>query len=532
MVEVCIYSSDTKQDWLDAMVAAFNALAVKTSSGKPITVYAEPVDSGSSQAEILEGTLRPIVWSPGDQSWVAGLNLDWAETHDGQALIREACQATVYAPVGFAMWEPMAEALGWPDEPISWDTLVALSADPEGWGRYGHSEWGTFKFGHTDPNSSNSGLLLLTALAYSTFDRTSGLTPELVESQPFVDALRKVELNTYHYGRSSKFLLDLMARRGPEYLHATNTSEAATLKINQERGDELRFPLAFIFPGEGTFWTEHPYCVIGGDWVSAEQAEAARMFEAYLHEPAQQQLAMEFNLRPLDTTLPLGPNFTLENGTDPRVTPQTVAALESPAGDVADAVKRVFDQTKKNVTVVLVLDTSGSMNGDPIQNARQAAAGFISQLAPNDDVTVMVFASGVQVLSPSGQAGEIGPQLAEAVMQQTAGGDTALYDAVCSAVQRVQLQQAADEAAGDRRLYGVVLLSDGKNTIGGTSPEPMYACLPSGDEVAGIKIFTIAYGSAADQALLAEIANRTNGKAFEANPDTIDDVYLAISAEQ
>jgi Ca-activated chloride channel family protein len=144
----------------------------------------------------------------------------------------------------------------------------------------------------------------------------------------------------------------------------------------------------------------------------------------------------------------------------------------------------------------------------------------------------MVFASGVQVLSPSGQAGEIGPQLAEAVMQQSAGGDTALYDAVCSAVQRVQLQQAADEAAGDRRLYGVVLLSDGKNTIGGTSPEPMYACLPSGDEVAGIKIFTIAYGSAADQALLAEIANRTNGKAFEANPDTIDDVYLAISAEQ
>jgi Ca-activated chloride channel family protein len=86
----------------------------------------------------------------------------------------------------------MAEALGWPDEPISWDTLVALSADPEGWGRYGHPEWGAFKFGHTHPDHSNSGLLLLTALAYSTFDRTEGLTPEMVESRPFVDALRSV----------------------------------------------------------------------------------------------------------------------------------------------------------------------------------------------------------------------------------------------------------------------------------------------------------------------------------------------------
>ena len=65
------------------------------------------------------------------------------------------------------MFRPMAEALGWPDKPIGWDTIVDLAADPQGWAKYGHPEWGAFKFGHTHPGKSNSGLLILTDLAYS-----------------------------------------------------------------------------------------------------------------------------------------------------------------------------------------------------------------------------------------------------------------------------------------------------------------------------------------------------------------------------
>jgi Ca-activated chloride channel homolog len=530
VVEVCIYSSDTKQDWLDAVVSTFNTAEHKNAAGQPILAYAFHVNSGTSQQDILSGKIRPTVWSPGDQSWVDGANLVWQESH-GQPLIPEACQATVYAPVGFAMWRPMAEALGWP-EPISWDTLVALSADPEGWGRYGHPEWGAFKFGHTHPDHSNSGLLLLTALAYSTFDRTDGLTPEMVESQPFVDALHSVEVNTFHYGLRSKDLLGLMVRRGPEYLHATNTSEADTLKTNREQADALRFPLAFIFPAEGTFWTEQPYCVLESDWVSPEQRAAARVFEAYLHEPAQQSLAEGYNLRRVDTSLPLGGPFTLENGTDPRVTPQTVPALVSPSGAVAEAVKRVFHATKKSATVVLVLDTSSSMEGDKIKNAREATANFISSLGPEDEVSVLVFSDAVTELQFVGPADEIAGPLSQAVLQQGALGGTALRDAVCAAVQRAHQLQAEDAVATERRLYGVVVLSDGLDTSSRVSEEDMFHCLPSGEEVEGIKVFTIAYGSDADTELLEEIAQRTNGKAFTADPASIEQIYLAISAEQ
>ena len=187
-----------------------------------------------------------------------------------------ACPSAILAPSGFAMWWPMAEALGWPDKPISWDDLVTLSADPDGWGSLGHDEWGKFKFGHAHPTYSNVGLQMMTALAYSTVGSTSGLTPEQVYSNDVVKAFPYVEQNTYRYGIQSRNLINLMVLRGPDYLHAVTTSEAETLKTNFERGDQLRFPLVFIFPAEGTFWSEHPYCILNTERVSDQQVGGCR----------------------------------------------------------------------------------------------------------------------------------------------------------------------------------------------------------------------------------------------------------------
>ena len=55
-------------------------------------------------------------------------------------------------PLVFAMPKPMAEALGWPGKAIGWAELAELAADPKGWAKYGHPEWGAFKLGKTNPN--------------------------------------------------------------------------------------------------------------------------------------------------------------------------------------------------------------------------------------------------------------------------------------------------------------------------------------------------------------------------------------------
>ena len=198
------------------------------------------------------------------------------------------------------MWRPMAEAMGWPDQAIGWDRLAALAADPQGWAVYGHPEWGQFKFGHTLPDYSNSGLLILTALAYDKLGLTSELTPELVKSDAVISAMHEVEQYTIVYGKQSENLLALMVQRGPSYLHAVNTNEAEVLKTNAKYGNLLPFQLVFIFPAHGTFWAQHPYCILDAAWVTKEQHEAARLYEDYLLAPEQQALAVDKGLRPAD----------------------------------------------------------------------------------------------------------------------------------------------------------------------------------------------------------------------------------------
>lgn len=526
-----VSSSNTKEDWMNAVVAQFNAEQHKGADGKAIFVTVTHVTSGGSQKAILEGSSQPTVWSPGDQSWIDEANTVWRD-RNGKPLIPDACQQTILAPIGFAMWRPMAEALGWPDKPISWDDIAALSANPQGWESVGHSEWGQFKFGHTHPDYSNVGMLSMTALAYSATGKTSGLTADQVYSENVVNAFRGVEQNTYHYGIQSRPLMQILAQRGPDYLHAVTTSEAETLKTNAEFGASMRYPLVFIFPSKGTFWSEQPYCILDGDWVTDEQKDAAKIFQTYLLDRQQQELAITYYLRPVDPAIPLHAPLTLEDGTDPRVTVKSVPALQSPSAEVSSAVKDVFHQTKKKATIVLLLDISASMEGDKIKNAVASSINFVERLDPNDEIYLMAFSGGEIYQLGGGRAGDVSEELTRKLNGLYANGNTPMYDGVCAAMQKTDQLKTDHEAAGDKRLYGVVLLSDGQDTGSAISQNQMFNCLPSGESVEGTKVFTIAYGDDADADLLLRVANRTNGKTFKGDPKSIESIYNAISAEQ
>ena len=531
-IAIEISSSNTKEDWMNAVVAQFNQEEHKAASGDVIFVTVKHVTSGGSQKAILDGTSQPVVWSPGDQSWVDEANRVWRD-RNSKVLIPDACVQSVLAPIGFAMWRPMAEALGWPDKPISWDDIAQLSANPQGWESLGHPEWGQFKFGHTHPDYSNAGLLSMTALAYSTVGETSGLTADQVYSDAVVEAFRGVEQNTYHYGLQSRPLMQILAQRGPEYLHAVSTSEAETLKTNAEYASTMRYPLVFIFPSKGTFWSEQPYCILDGDWVSDDQKDAAKIFRDYLLDKKQQEIAITYYLRPVDTSIPLHAPLTLDGGTDPRVTTDTVPALQSPSAEVSSAVKDVFHETKKKATIVMMLDISGSMEGEKIKSAVQSSINFVSRLDPNDEIYLMVFSGDKDIYElGGGRAGDVSEELTNKLNGIYANGSTPLYDAVCRATEKIDAVQSEHEANNEKRLYGIVLLSDGQDTSSDNTENQMFNCLPSGESVEGTKLFTIAFGEDADADLMLRIANRTNGKTFTGDPSTIESIYNAISAEQ
>ena len=530
-VLISVASSNTKRNWMDQVVEQFNAAGFETSAGDAIIAEVEHVTSGGSMNAILDGDLAPVAWSPGDASWVEQMNTTWQQRFN-RPINSEACQATIYAPLGFAMWRPMAEALGWPDTPIGWDTIVELAADPEGWASYDRPEWGQFRFGHTHPAYANSGLLSMTAFVHGVVDSEGQLAAAQVYEAE--DAMRALEQNTSKYGRQAPALLELMARQGPSFLHGAAVPEADTVRFNVERSDELQFPLAFIFPSGGTIWADHPYCILdNADWVSDEQAEAAVIFRDYLLERERQELAIDNYLRPLDTTIPLHPPMNLENGTDSRVSPETVPALPSPDAGVSAAITDLFQITKRKATIIIALDVSGSMEGEKIRSATAATAEFLERLDPNDQVALLTFNDDVVALSEPARVGDVVEGLSQRVSGLIADGNTALYASVCQATEMASALKEEDEAAGESRLYGVVLLSDGEDTMGEPTENQMFVtCLPANAEADGVKIFPIAFGEAAADDVLARIAAVTGGRMYAADPTSISNVYLSISAEQ
>ena len=148
--------------------------------------------------KIAAGELQPVLWSPGDSSSVNQANQ--LRKDKGQVPIAsEQCPSIVYVGTGFALWRPMAEALGWPDKPIGWKQLIELARDPQGWGRYQHPEWDQFTFGHSHPEYSSTGFSMLASLAYAAAGKTADLTPADVKSEVVKNAFRQVEKNTYLY---------------------------------------------------------------------------------------------------------------------------------------------------------------------------------------------------------------------------------------------------------------------------------------------------------------------------------------------
>ena len=94
----------------------------------------------------LTAEFRPTVWSPGDQSWVSRPSA-LASSHRSAAEFPKPVHQPCGIQIGFAMWRPMAEAMGWPEQAIGWREVPTFWQPTQGWAAYGHPEWGQFKFG-------------------------------------------------------------------------------------------------------------------------------------------------------------------------------------------------------------------------------------------------------------------------------------------------------------------------------------------------------------------------------------------------
>ncbi len=517
-IEVLFTYGSEKEKWIKEVTEGFNKGERRTSKGSVIFVNAIPKGSGESIDEILNARTKAHLTSPASAAFIQIGNAQ-SRTKTGKDLIGST-DNLVLSPVVIAMWKPMAEAIGWGKKAVGWSDILALAQKEEGWAAFGHPEWGRFKFGHTHPQYSNSGLISLFAEAYAASGKVSGLTTADLQRADIVNYVRGIEQSIVHYGSSTGFFGRKLFENGPQYLSAAVLYENMVIE-SYSQNYKLPFPVVAIYPKEGTFWSDHPAGIVEREWVTPEHREAAKSYVQFLLEQPQQQKAMEYGFRPAAVEVALRDPVSKRYGVDPQE-PKTT--LEVPSVEVIDAVMRLWQSCKKRSDIVLVMDISGSMKDErKMEQAKPGASTLLSMLSDDDLFSFLLFNDGTSWVFKSAAVKEIRSKGEATIQNLFPGGGTALYDAVDIAYQH--LIQNKDP----NRISAVVVLTDGDDTDSRMSFEQLKSRIRFDSEKRSVRVFTIGYGAAPRKDLLQMISDATQAKFYAGTPENIQSVFQDIS---
>jgi len=519
-LEIVFTYGSEKEKWIKEATDTYNREGHRTPNGKRIFVRAIAMGSGECVDEVLNGLRQPHIISPASAAFIRLGNAK-SQAKLGKDLI-SSTENLVLSPVVIAMWKPMAEAIGWGKKPIGWADILALSRNEAGWQTYGYPQWGQFKFGHTHPQFSNSGLISLFAEVYAASSKTSGLTLADVSKPHVGDFVEGIEKSVVHYGSSTGFFGRKMFASGPQYLSAAVLYENMVIESYSQQN--LAFPVVAIYPKEGTFWSDHPVGIVEREWVTPEHREAAKDYIKYLLARPQQERAITYGFRPGSVDVPLAAPIDVSHGVDPKE-PKTT--LEVPSVPVMDAVLNVWSQRKKPADIVLVLDTSGSMNDDgKIQNAREGAKQLVTLLSDEDKLSLVPFNSTINWANSDVSLKTGRQTLLRSVDSLFAQNGTALYDAIDQGYQHLL---STRQNGHESRILSVVVLTDGADTESTMKLEQLMQRIRYDGESHTISVFTIAYGHDARKDILKQISEATKANSYEGTPQNIVGVFKDIS---
>ncbi len=173
---------------------------------------------------------------------------------------------------------------------------------------------------------------------------------------------------------------------------------------------------------------------------------------------------------------------------------------------------------RPGLNLSLVLDRSGSMEGEKIVRAREAACYCIDQLMPSDRVSVVVFDDVVDVLLQS-QPVENREAIKERISHIQARNSTALHQGWVTG--GIQVSKEMTDGAVNR----VLLLTDGLANVGVTNVDTIVS--QAGELAArGVSTSTIGVGSSFNEDLLIPMAEAGRGNAWHVEkPSDMEHIF-------
>lgn len=176
---------------------------------------------------------------------------------------------------------------------------------------------------------------------------------------------------------------------------------------------------------------------------------------------------------------------------------------------------------RPSVNLALVLDKSGSMSGQKIEDVKQAARMILDRLQPTDTLSIIVYDNEARVLVPATRI-----ENRDAIRQKidfiTADGGTALHAGLMSGAEQVR------QYVSDHQANRVILLSDGMANIGPQTPHELGAV---GLDLIrqGISVSTIGLGLGYNEDLMSTLAAKSDG--FHQFLNNSEDLYATLDWE-
>jgi Ca-activated chloride channel family protein len=522
--ELTVAVSPVMAPVMQEMASSFNSLDLRTPDNKKMTIWIVPVVPEQMVQDAL-GLPNYQAISPDSSLWLDQLEQEWAaqqaDASSGDTQIpigqRRISAQTRYAvsPIVIAAWEQVARELGWPNRAIGWQQIQEKATEDS-----------NFKWNHSATNNA-SGLLATLAEFYAGAGLTRGLTVEAATHQDTLDYVQAVEGTVRFYGEGEEVIIERLAEEGRNFLDAFVAQERVVIDWNSRNPDN---PLVAIYPAEGTLWTDHPLALLelGSQahelTVTDNQRLTYQAFADFLLSPNTQNRFLALGYRPADLGLELDAAespFAASTYVDWRQ-PQTTLQMPSPS--VIEVVRNVWYYTKRPTNVYLVVDTSGSMEGNKIVRAREALTAFVQQIqGDRDRLGVVEFASGTKNFLPLRVMDESARRdTLNVINEMEAYGGTALVDAVYDAIDDI----AAQDDTG--AINAIVVMTDGQENESYYRLHDLESLLNGLGDAKPV-IFTIAFGDDADEPLLTEIARIGQGQFRRADETDIEELYRIIS---
>jgi Ca-activated chloride channel family protein len=174
--------------------------------------------------------------------------------------------------------------------------------------------------------------------------------------------------------------------------------------------------------------------------------------------------------------------------------------------------------------VLIVLDRSGSMEGEKYEQAQEAIRYILNKLNPEDRFNLVAFSTGVDVFANGLQLSSKKDEAISWINQLRAEGSTDINRA---------LLEASSMLASDRPSY-LIFLTDGLPTVGEVNSENIIANL-NGVSPENLSLFAFGVGYDVDTYLLDSLAQAHHGSSTYVVPgepldEILSDFYNKISA--